>query len=114
VTCEEEPNKITINFVLKSYSDGIFDKDVEVSDKDDFAASMGDEEDDGRDILKEFLSNQSRDTFLPQNMTRKIRTENSVIIEPSKHKNKGEILNKNLYVILMYNNQNKFIFGSLE
>ena len=45
---------------LKSYSDGILEKDVEESDTDDFAASMGDEDDDGGAILKEFLSNQSR------------------------------------------------------
>ena len=63
---EEEPNKISRKYVLKSYLDGISDKDVEVSDTDDSAASMGDEEDDGEDKLKGFLSNQSRDTFLRQ------------------------------------------------
>jgi hypothetical protein len=34
---------------------------------------MGDEEDDGVDILKEFLSNQGRDKLLPPKRTRKIR-----------------------------------------
>jgi hypothetical protein len=63
---EEEPNKITSKYVFESYSDEISDNDVEVSDTDDSATSMGDEEDDDGDILKQFLSNQSRDKFLPQ------------------------------------------------
>ncbi len=50
---------------------------------DDSALSMVDEGDDGGDILKSFLSNQSRDKFHPIKRTRKIRTENSVIKEPS-------------------------------
>ena len=37
------------------------------------AASMSDEEDAGGDILKEFLSTQGRDKFLPAKRTRKIR-----------------------------------------
>ena len=65
---------------------------------------MGDETDDGGDILKEFLSNQNRDKFLLKKNTRKIRTENSVIKKPSKHEKKGKISNKYLYAILMINN----------
>ena len=83
-TYEEEPNRITIKFVYsKSYSDEISDKEVEVTYTDDSALSMVDEGDDGGDILKSFLSNQSRDKFHPIKRTRKIRTENSVIKEPS-------------------------------
>jgi len=54
---------------------------------------MGDEEDDGGEILKKILSNQGRDKFLPPKRTRKLRTENSVIKEPSKHEKKGKISN---------------------
>ena len=50
---------------------------------------MGDDEDDGGNILNEFLNDQSRATFLPPKRTRQIRTENYVIKEPSKHVKKG-------------------------
>jgi hypothetical protein len=53
---------------------------------------MGDEDGDGGAILKEFLSNQSRDKFLPPKRTRKIRTESSVIKEPSKNEKKVKII----------------------
>jgi hypothetical protein len=51
---------------------------------------MGDDEEDGEDILKAFLNDQSRATFLPPKKTRKFRTEFSVIKEPSKHVKKGK------------------------
>ncbi len=51
---------------------------------------MSEEEEDSGDILKEFLSTHGRDKFIPPKRTRKIRLENSVIKEPSKHKKKGK------------------------
>ena len=57
---------------------------------------MGDDDEDGEDILKAFLNDQSRATFLPPKRTRKIRTENSVIKKPSKHVKKGEESNLKL------------------
>ncbi len=51
---------------------------------------MTEEEDDGGDILKEFLSTHGRDKFIPPKRTRKKRLENLVIKEPSKHKKKGK------------------------
>jgi len=44
---------------------------------------MSHEEDDGGHILREFLSTQNRDKFLPAKRTRKIRLENSVIKKPN-------------------------------
>ena len=55
---------------------------------------MSDEEDDGGDILKELLSTQNRDKFLPAKRTRKIRFENSVINKPNENKKKVEYLIK--------------------
>ncbi len=51
---------------------------------------MSEQEDDGGDMLKEFLSTHGRDNFIPPKRTRKVRIENSVIKEPSKHKKKGK------------------------
>ena len=65
-------------------------KDTSKTCDDDSAASMGDDEEDGEDILKAFLNDQSRATFLPPKKTRKLRTEFSVIKEPSKHVKKGK------------------------
>jgi hypothetical protein len=45
---------------------------------------MGDEEDNDVDILKNFLSSQSRDKIPPPKRTRNIRTRNSVLKESSK------------------------------
>ena len=56
------------------------------------AASMSDEEDDGGEILKEFMSTQNKDKFLPVKRTRKIRPENSVIRKPNENKKKGKYL----------------------
>jgi hypothetical protein len=73
------------------YSDGGVKNDVEDSldeDENESAASMSDEEDDGIDILKEFLSTKSKDQFLPAKKTRKIRLENSVIKKPNENKKK--------------------------
>ena len=62
-------------------------------------ASMSDEEDDGGDILKEFLSTQNRDKFLSAKRTRKIRLENSVIKKPTENKKKGKYL---IIIIIMF------------
>ena len=75
---------------------------------------MGDEEDKGGDILKDFLSNQGRDTFLPPKSTRKIRIKNSVIKEPSKHKKNSKISNL-LFICNPYKQlSKKIICRSLE
>jgi hypothetical protein len=52
---------------------------------------MSYEEDDGGDILKELLSTQSRDKFLPAKRTRKIRLKNSVIKNQMRTKRKVDI-----------------------
>jgi hypothetical protein len=52
---------------------------------------MSDEEDDGGEILKKFMSTQNKDKFLPAKKTRKIRLENSVIKKPNENK-KGKYL----------------------
>ncbi len=49
---------------------------------------MSEEENDGGDILKEFLSTHGRDKIIPPKRIRKIRLENSFIKEPCKHKKK--------------------------
>ena len=53
---------------------------------------MSDEEDDGGEILKEFLTTQNKDKFLPPKRTRKIRQEHSVIKKPNENKKKGMYL----------------------
>ena len=76
------------------YSDGGVTNDVEDcldEEENESAASISDEEDDGGDILKEFLSTKSRDQFLPAKKTRKIRLENSVIKNQTRTKRKVKI-----------------------
>ena len=51
---------------------------------------MSHEEDDGGDILKEFLRSQGMDKFFPAKRTRKIRLENSVIKKTNENKKKGK------------------------
>jgi len=53
---------------------------------------MSDEEDDGGEILKAFLSTQNKDKFLPAKRTRKIRLENSIIKKPNENKKKDKYL----------------------
>ena len=53
---------------------------------------MSDEEDDGGEIFKEFMSTQNKDKFLPAKRTGKIRLENSVIKKPNENKKKGKYL----------------------
>jgi hypothetical protein len=77
------------------YSDGGLINEVDDcldEEENDSAASMSDVEDDGGDILKEFLSTKGRDQFLPAKKTRKIRLENSVIKKPNENKKKGKHL----------------------
>ncbi len=53
---------------------------------------MSDEEDDGGEILKEFMSTQNKDKFLPAKRTRKIRLKNSVLEKPNENKKKRKYL----------------------
>ena len=76
-------------------SDGGINNEVEdcqAEEDNESAASMSDEEDDGGEILKEFMSTQNKDKFLPAKRTRKIRLENSVIKKPNENKKKGKYL----------------------
>jgi hypothetical protein len=64
---------------------------------------MSDEEDDGGEIMKEFMSTQNKEKFLPAKRTRKIRLENSVVKKPKENKKKDKyliifILNFPLYI----------------
>jgi hypothetical protein len=74
-------------------SDGGINNEVEdcqAEEDNESAASMSDEEDDGGEILKEFMSTQNKEKFLPAKRTRKIRLENSVIKKPNENKKKGK------------------------
>ena len=53
---------------------------------------MSDEEDDSGEILKEFMSTQNKDKFLPAKRTRKIKIENSVLKKPNENKKKDKSL----------------------
>jgi len=75
-------------------SDRCTNNDVEDcpdEENNESGASMSDEEDDGRDILKIFLSTQNMDKFLPAKRTRKIRLEDSVIKNQMRTKRKVNI-----------------------
>ena len=88
-------NKMTKNDLICFLFDrGINNEVKDCPDEEDNEpdASMSDEEDNGGEILKEFMSTQNKDKFLPAKRTRKIRLENSVIKKLNENKKKRKYL----------------------